>query len=120
MRRNNLFADAAWAAVFAAWICDDNGYTESALKCRGLAIDLFYEARKHNQKFADSKEQEQVYLIDLYRRRAEFETALKICDEELNGEHTDHILDLLYYERELIDTRDSSAHNNTEAEDMIL
>jgi hypothetical protein len=117
MRNRLLFADAAWAAVFASWICDDNGYNESAYQCRGSAIDLFESARKEQQDFADSKEEEQTYLIDLYRRRSQFDIASRLCDEELEGEHSDRILDILYFERDLIDKRDSAAHSDSEADD---
>lgn len=117
MQQRGLFADAAWASVFASWICDDNGFSESAFTCRGMAIDLFTTARGNQQEFADSKEQEQIYLIDLHRRRSQFETASQLCDEALEGNHSDRILDLLYFERELIDKRDSAAHSDSEADD---
>jgi hypothetical protein len=117
MHSRGLFADAAWAAVFASWICDDNGFSESAFTCRGKAIDLFTAARNEHQDFADSTEQEQVYLIDLYRRRSQFDIASRLCDEALENEHSDQILDILYFERDLIDKRDSAAHSDSEADD---
>lgn len=117
MRNRKLFADAAWAAVFASWICDDNGYSESACQCRASAIDLFEVARRHQQDFADSKDQEEIYLIDLHRRRSQFDNAAKLCDEALEKEHTDRLLDILYFERELIDNRDSAVHSDLEADD---
>jgi hypothetical protein len=117
MRARGQYADAAWAAVFAAWICDDNGYRESAHICRGSAIELFVAARGAQQEFADSKDQEQLYLIDLHRRRMEFDIAGKLCDETLEGDHADDMLDLLYLERDLIDRRDSAAHSTSEVDD---
>lgn len=117
MRNRKLFADAAWAAVFASWICDDNGYGESAFICRGAAIELFNAARSEGQDFADTKDQEEIYLIDLHRRRSQFDVAAKRCDEALEKEHPDPILDILYFERELIDKRDSASHSDSEADD---
>ncbi|MBN1761426.1 MAG: hypothetical protein JW863_24090 [Chitinispirillaceae bacterium] len=117
MRSREQYADAAWAAVFASWICDDNGYSESAHTCRGKAIELFTHAREHSQKFADSMQQEQIYFIDLYRRRSQFDIASRLCDKALEEEHTDRILDLLYLERDLINNRDSAAHSEAEADD---
>jgi hypothetical protein len=116
-RGRDQFADAAWASVFAAWICDDNGFPESAFFCRGLAIELFEAARKAGQEFADTTVQEEIYLIDLHRRRAQFDLAARRCDRALEGEHTDELLDLLYLERDLIDRRDSAAHSEAEADD---
>ena len=40
------FADAGWSAVFASWICDDNGYTKSSSDCRNRAIELFANAKE--------------------------------------------------------------------------
>ncbi|MBN1306410.1 MAG: hypothetical protein JXA18_00735 [Chitinispirillaceae bacterium] len=117
MRNRGFFADAAWATVFAAWICDDNGYSESAYRCRGFAIDLFETARCNQQDFADSNDQEEIYLIDLRRRRSQFDIAARRCDETLEKEHADRFLDILYFERELIDNRDSAAHSEREADD---
>ena len=117
MRSRDQFADAAWAAVFAAWICDDNGFRESAHVCRGSAIELFGAAREKKQEFADSTDQEEIYLIDLHRRRAHFEIAGKLCDGAIVGEHTDEMLDLLYLERDLIDKRDCAAHREAEADE---
>jgi hypothetical protein len=117
MCNRDLFADAAWATVFAAWICDDNGYVESARLCRGNAIELFKKARAYGQNFAESNVQEQIYLIDLHRRKAEFEVASELCEEALLEEHTDKMFDLLYFEQELIDKRDSAGHSVSEADD---
>ena len=120
MCSRNQFADAAWATVFAAWICDDNGYVQSALQCRGKAIELFMNAHERGQDFAESKDQEQVYLIDLHRRRGEFDRASELCEEALLEEHNDHIYDLLYFEQELIDKRDSAGHSVAEADDAPI
>jgi len=117
MQSRKLFADAAWATVFAAWICDDNNYSDSAFKCRGDAINLFEAARTNGEKFADTQDREQIYLIDLHRRRSQFAVASQLCNEELEKELQDHILDILYFERELIDKRDTAAHSESEAED---
>lgn len=117
MKNKMLFADAGWAAVFAAWICDDNDFPDSAAFCRRKAIDLFFDARKKEQDFAGSPDQETIYLIDLYRRRADFEEASKLCDIELEKEHDDNIYDILYFERELIDKKDNTIHTVAEAVD---
>lgn len=118
MKNRELFADAGWAALFAAWICDDNGFPDSARSCRSSAVDFFLTARSRQQCFAETTEEEDLYLIDLYRRSALFDTASVMCDEVLEGTHSDQIYDLLYYERELIDAKDHSTHNDAEAEEF--
>jgi hypothetical protein len=117
MRHRGLPADAAWAAVFAAWICDDNNYPESALFCRRTALTLFLAARDLSIDFADSKEQEAVYLIDLYRRCGNFAASLALCDEEIGKQHSDAILDVLCFEKDLIEKSDSAIHSTAQVDD---
>lgn len=117
MENRKSFADAGWAAVFAAWICDDNNFPESASYCRAKAIDFFKAARESGQVFADTTDREALYFIDLHRRRADFDQASELCDAELDNEHSDHVFDLFYFERELIDRKDSTTHTVAEAED---
>lgn len=112
-----LFADAGWAAVFAAWICDDNGYVQSAIDCRKKALSLFYKAMEHNQGFAESPAQGQLYLIDLFRRVQDFEKATQLCDIEIKKSHPEKILDLLYFEQQLIEEKDCICHNDNELEE---
>ncbi len=120
MRNRKLFADAGWSAVFASWVCDDNQYQESASKCRAIAIEMFNAARREGQEFADSKDREDIYLIDLYRRCFQFDKAAFLCDKALEKEHPEKILDLLYFERELIDKYDSAPHSESEADETGL
>jgi len=116
MTHSKLYADAGWAAVFAAWICDDNGYSSSAVECRGKALELFEIAKKNNQDYGETLELEKLYYIDLLRRKGDFEEAGGICDKELEKTHEEKIVGLLCYERELIDLKDSACHNETEAD----
>lgn len=119
MIRKNFFADAGWDTVFASWICDDNGFKESAVKCRIKAIELFLHAKKNNQQFAPTSIEENVYLIDLYRKSALFDNALELCNLELKQEYLDEkFLSLLLYEKELIELNDTSCHNEIEAEEL--
>lgn len=120
MKNRELFADAGWAALFAAWICDDNGFPDSARSCRGRAVDFFIASRSRQQCFAETTEEEDLYLVDLYRRRSFFDTASAMCEKALNDPHSDRIYDLLSYERELVDAKDDCAHNDAEAEELII
>ncbi|MCX7725350.1 MAG: hypothetical protein N2053_00725 [Chitinispirillaceae bacterium] len=119
MAKKKQFADAGWSSIFAAWICDDNGYKESAVECRRRALQFFFKAKENNQKFAETEEQEKVYLIDTYRRIGDFDTAAALCEEELNKSHSEKILNILYFEKLLIEKKDSSVHYDSEAEDAI-
>lgn len=118
MEQTCLFADSGWAAVFAAWICDDNSYTQSALKCREKALDLFAKAIEHKQGFGESPAEEQLYLADLHRRCAHFEQASSICELQLQKSHPERIFDLFCLEKKFIDKKDTGCHNDTEIDDL--
>lgn len=120
MKHIGLFADSGWAAVFAAWICDDNGYAQSARNCRSKALQLFSIAMEHNQGFGESPAEEQLYLIDLNRRCENFEVAGSICDIELAKTQPERIMDLLCLEKKLIQTKDSACHNDSDIDDLNL
>lgn len=119
MEARSFWADAAWASVFAAWICDDNDYPESAKLCRMKAIDYFIAARKEGIGFAETPLQEELYLIDLYRRSGEFSDANKRCEAAINLKPDDQLLDLLYLEKDLIEKKDSSIHNDADVDELL-
>jgi hypothetical protein len=109
------YSDAGWAAVYAAWVCDDNDYNAAAATCRGRALSLFQKAREAGQPFGETREEENLLLIDLMRRRGEFATARVLCEKELEESHNDTILDSLYFEQELIGRGDKASHCSEEA-----
>lgn len=119
MLHDNLYADAGWDAAFASWICDDNGFDINARKCRLMAIQYFSEAKKSGQQFAPTSVEESLYLVDLYRRCSMFTEALNLCNEELKQEYLDEkYLNLLLYEKELIESSDVLCHNDIEADEF--
>ncbi|NLE03049.1 MAG: hypothetical protein GX640_24525 [Fibrobacter sp.] len=120
MTNSELFADAGWAKVFAAWICDDNGYKEAAIKCRRMAFQCFTRAKANNQDFGETPSLEKLYLIDILRRSGDLTQAAALCDKELENTHDEQIINLLCYEQELIDNSDCGCHSTTEAEDEEL
>lgn len=118
MEQTELFADSGWAAVFAAWICDDNGFNQSALKCREKALDLFSKAVEHNQGFGESPSEEQLYLIDLHRRCRHFKKAALICELQLKNNHPEPIFDLFCLEKKFIENYDDNCHNDKEIDKL--
>ncbi|NLG19362.1 MAG: hypothetical protein GX556_18735 [Fibrobacter sp.] len=120
MQNQDEYADAGWSAVFAAWICDDNSFAESAIKCREKALLLFARAEELGQQFSDEKAVGKVYITDLFRRCGKFREAASICDSELEKPHPPHVLDMLYLERDLIEKGDTAAHSDSETEDLEL
>jgi hypothetical protein len=117
MEMTEEFADAGWASLCAAWICDDNKYLEGAYQCRKKATELFSIAINKGQVFGKDRLQEKTYLIDIYRRIKDFNKARILCLEEIDKDYPDLIIDILYYEKHLIDLQDSDCHNENEAEE---
>jgi len=119
MQARGLSADAAWAAVFAAWICDDNNYPESARACRRYAITFFTAAREASIDFAETAMREELYLIDLYRRCGDFSTAKSLCDGALGLKPDESIIDLFYFEKDLIERGDSGIHSIADMDELL-
>ena len=111
------YADSGWASVYASWVCDDNKYEESALKCRRRAVDLFGRAKLNEQEICENKDEEEALIIDLLRRIGEFDEAQRRCLTELEKTfHSDLVWDILYFEKKLIENRDRGCHTVDEAE----
>lgn len=120
MEKRNQFADAGWAQLCAAWVCDDNKYESSSIECRKQSLILFAKAKTSGQEFSPSSVEENVYIIDILRRVAQFDEAMQLCMSELEKENSDHVLDLLEFEKFLIEKRDASCHDESEAEEFEL
>ncbi len=118
MEMEQSFADAAWAQLCGAWVCDDNKFENSSIECRKKALDLFNKATQSNQSFANSRSEENIAIIDTLRRTKQFDEARRMCTNELKNNPADQILDYLEFEIFLIDNGDSDCHNETESEEF--
>ena len=110
-------AGAAWRAVNAAWVCDDEGAGEPAAKARLRAVELFQLEISEGGAFGDSEEigdqlaEEHVLLAELFRRagrpdeaRAECAEGLKHCDDE-------RFETLIRFQLTLLDSGDAERHS---------
>lgn len=111
------YADAGWAQLCAAWVCDDNKAIPEATLCRKAALSLFRRSQELGQSFLQTRAEENVCIIDIMRRTGQFEDALALCDAELTKDQPDPIWEALEYEKYLIEINDTSCHNETDAED---
>lgn len=113
------YREAGWACVYAAWICDDGKEEKMGIKPRIRAVEIFKKAREKKQSFASSPEDEDLILIDLFRRARNFPEALGICNnypEYKRGNITPEIVD---FQESLIIKEDSSHHTIKEAFDFV-
>jgi len=118
LRYSQSWSEAGWSALHAAWICDDNKYGESALRCRKLALDFFTKTRESGVSFADSHDEEELLFIDILRRLGEFEKADKICAEMLDKTDDETAKIILNYEKHLIEKQDARCHTFEQAQEM--
>ncbi|MDR0306629.1 MAG: hypothetical protein LBI42_07305 [Chitinispirillales bacterium] len=118
LRHSREWSEAGWSALHAAWICDDNKYSESAARCRKLAFDFFTKTRESNVTFADSLCEEQILFVDILRRNGKFDEAKKICVEALGKTVDEAARIILNYEKLLIEKQDSKCHTFEQAQEM--
>jgi len=121
LRYSQSWSEAGWSALHAAWICDDNKFSESALRCRKLALDFFTKAREGGSggaSFADSHSEEELLFIDILRRLGEFEKAGKKCAEMIDKTDDSVVEIILNYEKHLIEKQDVKCHTFEQAQEM--
>jgi hypothetical protein len=92
------FADAGWAAMRAAWACDDNELTSAADACRDRAIALFGQAAENADNFADGAGVEESILADLLRRSRQFDGAAAMCQAGLAENPEPLVVDILNFQ----------------------
>jgi uncharacterized protein (DUF2225 family) len=108
---NNEYAEAGWACVHAAWICDDEGFKEKAVECREQAAALFQKASDNNQEFAYTEEDGIILLADLLRRSGQFDKGKTLVRIALKSKLGDPYDKLLSFEKELIEKKDTNCHS---------
>jgi hypothetical protein len=108
-------AEAGWAALHAAWICDDKA-AEKADFCRQKAIALFLGARSKGQTFVKGGATEALLLADLYRRSGQFDQVDAACNEGLTQQPDLLMKSLFLAQRQLAHSRDRGRHTVEEAQ----
>jgi hypothetical protein len=115
LERMHQPADGGWSALHGAWVCDDAGATEGAVRCRGRAIELWQRGKTGGQLFCDDMASEFALVTDLYRRMGEFEQATVACAEGLDLEDLPPAVEaMLRRQMVLIRARDTAAHSMRE------
>ena len=94
-------SDAGWAAVRAAWACDDANASSRAKVSRQRAIDLFKQAHLKETNFVIGAGAEEAILADLLRRSGNFEAVAEICKQGLEKNPEDLVKKILLFEQHL-------------------
>ena len=74
------FAEASWASIHAAWVCDDNGSDVGSKVFRARAVTLQQMAKDKGQILTEQAGAEEAIMVDLLRRSGQFDYALKFCE----------------------------------------
>jgi len=114
-QKQGQFANSAWGAIHAAWICDDENNYEESVKCRKQAISLIGMASSHAQTIAEQTGLSEVITIDLMRRAGMFEEALKLAEITKAKEFEKIIIKVIKYEEKLIAQKNIESHTVSEA-----
>ena len=111
------FADAGWASLHAAWMCDDLEQPDAARACRAEAIRRWKRGKAAGLSILDDHPQEFALVTDVLRRLGDFDAAREACLEALALEETPPIIeDMLRRQLTLIQQKDTAAHSMKEIE----
>jgi hypothetical protein len=103
-------SNAGWAALHAAWACDDAKTAHGADVCRRKAIALFVSARAKAQTFSQDGASESLLLADLYRRTGQLEQVARVCAEGLAQHPKDPLPALFAAQQQMARAGDRAAH----------
>jgi hypothetical protein len=98
--------EAGWAALSAAWACDDAGRSEDGERCRIRAATLFQAVIQAGQKFSPEAAGDAAILADILRRCGRFAEAKEFCAIEVGPETPEQIAAGLAFQRLLCERED--------------
>lgn len=115
----SAYNEAGWAALHAAWVCDDATAIESARQCRRRAFALFQQAQHTRKPFAQEKGVEAAVLADLLRRTEQFDLVAAVCQEGLRQGSKAAVRDVLLFQIELANRRDARCYSVEDAQTFV-
>lgn len=101
---------AGWAALHAAWVCDDAYDRPSADRCRAEALRHFNSARLAGESIADDKGIEDAIIADLLRRSGQFDETLEHCGDSLSRPCEPIIDGMLRFQIALAQRKDANCY----------
>lgn len=109
------FDEAMWAAMRAAWVCDDAEHAEQARRCRMRAIGLLKRAADAGQAIGTQTGSFEAILVDVQRRCGLFDDAQATIARGLASEPGDVIRKVLLFQERLVQSRDIGCHTIAKA-----
>jgi hypothetical protein len=74
-----LYVDAAYSALAAAWVCDDQPNAMAAIWCRKVAAEYFERFFKHNPRLAPAQQRILFHYVDVCHRAGLIQRAKQLC-----------------------------------------
>lgn len=108
LEKNEMYKEAAWACLHAAWDCDDWG--GNSVNCRLNAARLFKMVKPDESETPTDRENRLTLLVDILRRARQFDEALVVCDSALQLAETKIIVDILNFQKTLILNKDDGRY----------
>jgi hypothetical protein len=106
---------AAWGAIHAAWICDDENDYESSRECRKVAISMIEKAKEESHQLVDQAGASEAIIIDLMRRSGMFKSALELVNKTKVMDIEEVVSEVISYQEKLVLAEDMDAHTISEA-----
>ncbi len=113
--RQGRLANAAWALIHAAWVCDDADREVQSRACRVRAADMVVRAEAAGQSVRSQPEEVWLVQIDLLRRAGRMTDAREIAEQKRKLFAEGPARQVLDYQRELILRKDTRCHSMDEA-----
>ena len=113
-KKQEQYSEAAWRAIHAAWICDDENAYEASMECRKEAISMIEKGEERSEKLADQAGASEAITIDLMRRAGMFEKALAMIEENKTKDFEEIITNVILFEEKLLLSEDIDAHTVAE------
>ncbi len=109
---------AGWAAIHAAWACDDAEARAASAQCRTRATGLLRHAKANGISYAPGAGVEEAILADLLRRSGQFDQVGTICLEGLAKDPEDIVRQILVFQQALALRQDRECHTIAEVTEL--
>lgn len=110
------FSESAWAAIHAAWVCDDKDDRGGAKNCRLEAITMINKGKTLSQNLIKQAGGSELITIDLMRRAEMFEEALQLAEETITKDIEETIIKIIQFQIKLIHAKDTQTYTQSQAE----
>lgn len=110
------YGEATMAYVNAAWVCDDHfsPNSEESIEQRQKAIDSLEKAHKNDQKAISEPKNDELLLLDLYRRTGQFDLCIQSARENFDLNEKDIYEEIAAYQIKLSENNDRNVHKVSE------